>query len=303
MRRKLLGALCIMVLRGSGALRAQPFPERRNPAFDQLRAGVWAERGAGDSYEPVQSGPSEAGPKNRSARLLAVGWEAPQLAPPTWNPTPLPEVPRAPVPREVKPVAAARAVEPVRAVAVAARPSACESLRKKAKALRDSAFLCDRDIANGHSYSNVEVTFDTPRIPRTLNAREARAYAGQFESVAGQGNEILCAQFGEPGFNPANEPSRARADAYYRRLCSAGDQYACNARQIEELCFNTSPMNSCVRNCLVTKDEQCLAGSASNPLDCRIYAHFQCYASCGKVMPNIPEGFCVYQLPGWRSVH
>lgn len=297
MRRKLLGAFCIVILRGSAVVGAQPFPERKNPAFDQLRGGVWEQTGAADSFEPARSGASEAGPESRGSRLLAVGWQAPQLT------SPLPEVPRAPVPREVKPVEAARAVEPVRAVAAAARPSACEALRKKAKALRDSAFLCDRDIANGHSYSNVEVTFDTPRIPRTLNAREARSYAGQFESVADQRNEIVCAQFGEPGFNPANEPSRVRADAYYRRLCAAGDQYACNARQIEELCFNTSPMNSCVRNCLVTQDEKCLAASASNPLDCRIYAHFQCYASCGKVMPNIPEGFCVYQLPGWRSVH
>ena len=290
MRRKMLGALCLLVIGSAGNLAAQPQAVRRNPALDQLRSGVWAVRGESDSYELA--------PSSGDYRLIAAGWEPPQLTPPDLSRGSSPEVPRAP--------RASRGEACRGGSADRARPGRSDRIgrlrgaAKKARNLRNAASLCDADIASGRPYSNVSVEFDIPAIPRVLSAGGPN-YAGQFESVAMRGSERQCADFGGPRFDPADEPSRNRADAHYQSLCERGDSYACNARQIEALCFDTSPINSCVRDCLVTKDEICVAGANSDRAACRIKSHFQCYYSCGKPMPDIPEGFCVYQLPGWRS--
>ncbi|MBI2789272.1 MAG: hypothetical protein HYX59_11370 [Elusimicrobia bacterium] len=197
------------------------------------------------------------------------------------------------------PVVAARAV-PIEA----GRPSAvattsverCDDLLDKARRLRIAAAQCDADLSRGVPTCEVTPTFTTPPIPASLSAGSARGYAERFEAIAARGDAAYCAANG--GETPG-EASVGRANLYYSRACSGGDRYACDARQIASLCFNTSPTNNCVRDCLVDNDRECAAKTDPDErLDCRKRNHWFCYErKCPKYMPNPVEARCFMQFP------
>lgn len=307
MKRKIIRGICLILIGGTMKISAQAHPDRQNRALEQLRSGVWMERGGLDLFETIggaSDGPNGAVDAPGRSRFVAAGWETPQLSLLPLTPGVSLEPPtQTPIPIEAKPIEVVIPVEGRRAVVPLPKHglSPCQDLRKKAVSLRNAASQCDTDIANGHPYCNVAVVFDSPSIPRSLSAEEARSHAVRFERVANGASENACADFGGQGDIPSYDMSRRRADEHYGRLCAGGDHYACNARQIEELCFASSPVNDCVRNCLVTKDDACLSGSASALSNCRVISHFQCYYSCRKPVPSIPEGYCFSQLPGWSS--
>jgi hypothetical protein len=201
----------------------------------------------------------------------------------------------------VQPPAAvvARAV-PVEAgrpfVVATASVERCDDLLDKAQRLRVAAARCDTDLSRGAPTCEVTPTFTTPPIPAALSAGSARDYAERFEAIAARRDGAFCAANG--GETPG-EASVGRANLYYSRACSGGDRYACDARQIASLCFNTSPTNNCVRNCLVDNDRECAAKSdPGERLDCRKRNHWSCYErQCPKYMPNPAEARCFMQFP------
>lgn len=198
MIRIVLGAVLVVTTWGATTIGAQPNAERSNAALDQLRAGGWAGRGGFDSSEPVAGvvlGLEAVQATHREGRFTHVSWDTP----PSLTPTLTPDGPiRAPVPVEVRPVTPA---QPVRTAPIG-RFTPCQDLRAKAQRLRNAATQCDTDVINGAPYCRVEVTFDSPRIARSLSASEARGHAGRFESVAGAGSEYACADFGGEGYVP-----------------------------------------------------------------------------------------------------
>ena len=263
-------------------IAAQPVAQRPSPALERLRAGVWMERGGFDSFEPTPGMPEGA---------VAVAWDT--TLPPPISLTPSYKPVPAPVPTITKPI---RPVQPGLAATVSQlRP--CQDLENKARRLRAAAEQCDADMNGGAPYCNVDVRFDSPRIPRSLSAQGARGYARQFEGVAGGSDEEACFDFGGQGLIPAEE-SHIK---YYKRLCNDGDSYACDARQITFLCFDTSPTNNCVRDCLADNDRRCSGmGDAEAKLNCRVYNHWLCYeSSCPKYLPNVVETQCFRRFPKW----
>lgn len=208
MKRQMLGAVCLMVVCGAAKLSAQAHADRPNRALEQLRSGVWLERGGFDSFEPegaAPAGPVGAAVPQEKHRLVAVGWEMSQLSPPTLDTGVRLEPPgRTPVPVEARPVEAARPTEAARAVAAVPSYglSPCQDIRRKASSLRAAASQCDTDIANGRPFCNVSVSFESPRIPRSLTAQGAREYAAQFEAVVNGGSERACADYGGIGSMP-----------------------------------------------------------------------------------------------------
>lgn len=291
------------------------------PSLERLRAAIGLVREGLDWVEPA---------RGRSGTMLAfVSYQPsmdmtpslnPSLTPGAPSPRPAPE---APVARAAPPVSRAEPAVPVpaRGRRFAGSPSnsddggltPCQDLRDKARRLRTAAAQCDSDVSNGAPSCRVTVGYESPRIPKSFSARAAEGYAERFEAVAAGGSEQACADFGGEGSIPFStsvarqraslsyDMTRRRADEHYEKLCAVGDHYACNARQIEELCFDDSPKNNCVRDCLVTQDDVCLAGPEHKRARCRSKSHVQCYASCRKVLPTPVEASCFTQFPGWET--
>lgn len=193
----------------------RPLGEKPNAALATLRAGAWLERGGFGSFEPARS--ASASPVAASGgeyRVVAVGWDTPNLTPPNltppdltppnrWTPNPTP------VPVEVRPIDIVRPVEPIRAVPID-ELTPCGDLTNKARRLRNAAAQCDADMAAGRSSCSVVPQFQVPIIPRSLSANGARSYAGQFESVAVDGSEQSCAEFGGEGSFSIAPPAPAQ---------------------------------------------------------------------------------------------
>lgn len=276
MKPTLSRLIVLALIAGAVNIAAQPVAERSSLALDRLRAGVWMERGGFDSFEPTPGMPEGA---------VAVAWDLTLPPPisltPTYKPAPAPIVtePRRPI--------QARQAETV------GRLSPCRDLENKARRLRAAAEQCDADMNGGAPYCNVDVRFDSPRIPRSLSAQGARGYARQFEGVASGGSEQSCADFGGQG----------DAVGYYEKLCNDGDSYACDARQITSLCFDSSSANKCVRECLVDNDPPCSGMDAKAQLNCRWRNHWLCYErTCPKIIPNDVEARCFMQFPKWKKL-
>ena len=100
-----------------------------------------------------------------------------------------------------------------------------------------------------------------------------------------------------------DDPSVQRAWNYYGGLCQEGDRYACEAQQITRLCFDTSPKNNCVRNCLLKNDPLCtmLQCGDKDKVPCRKKIHYYCYDQCGKYVPSWEESWCFAQFPDWKK--
>lgn len=96
----------------------------------------------------------------------------------------------------------------------------------------------------------------------------------------------------------AADPSSLRAYTHYSTNCTANDKYSCDAVQISNNCFDTSAKNTCVRDCLVAKDEECVRLDAAHMPGCRVKAHILCYISCRKYIPTIIEASCYTKLWG-----
>jgi tetratricopeptide (TPR) repeat protein len=94
------------------------------------------------------------------------------------------------------------------------------------------------------------------------------------------------------------DPSSLRAYTHYSANCTANDKYSCDAVQISNNCFDTSAKNTCVRDCLVAKDEECVRLDTAHMPGCRVKAHILCYISCRKYIPTIIEASCYTKLWG-----
>lgn len=103
-----------------------------------------------------------------------------------------------------------------------------------------------------------------------------------------------------PALKTASEgdPSLGRAFKHYSEHCASTDKYSCDAAQISSNCFDSSAKNICVRNCLVTDDEQCVKSDEAHRPGCRVKSHIRCYALCRKFIPNIVETSCYTKLWG-----
>lgn len=210
----------------------KPLRKRENPALDALKSGVWAERGCLDSI--VHAGtlvePAPAEVVTPEPRLVAVGWDMPQMTPTLTPPTLIPggggtpsRAPEVVVARPieaVRPVEAARPIEAARAEPLGGK-TPCMDLRYKALKLRSAASQCDSDLANGVPTCSVYPTFDSPSIPRSLSASDARYYAGLFDGFVNRGDERACAEYGGQGKFPEAAPRPLLA-----RLRDAMDQMA-----------------------------------------------------------------------------
>ncbi|MHB2026909.1 MAG: RHS repeat-associated core domain-containing protein [Elusimicrobiota bacterium] len=97
-----------------------------------------------------------------------------------------------------------------------------------------------------------------------------------------------------------NDPSTKNAYNYYSKLCQNGDRYGCMATQIATLCFDNSPTNDCVRQCLIKGDNQCTQLPVCGRVNCRKGNHETCYLQCGKI-PTLLEIACFAQFPGFKQ--
>lgn len=303
----------------------------RSAALDELNAMAAEEANAASGRFDGRVERREGGGTRSEFRPVFFGGPPPVLYTP---PMPLPPNPltpslgdagsiSAPIP-QAAPVAAAPA--PVRAAPPVAAPVArgpgssspggdpdrtpCADLRDKARRLRSAADQCDEAVAAGDPYCNVTPTFRRPSLPWEIAPGSARSYADEFDRIANEGNERICAERGGEGQIPsgdgsAGKASLRRAVRYYTQLCSDGDSYACDARQITELCFNNSPTNACVRDCLVDNDARCAAMTDEDArFECRKDNHWFCYgyeasSPCRKFVPNVvTELRCVRSFPG-----
>lgn len=95
-----------------------------------------------------------------------------------------------------------------------------------------------------------------------------------------------------------NDPSLNRAARHYSVHCASDDKYSCDAAQISNNCFDSSAKNICVRNCLVSDDEQCVKLDAAHKPGCRVKSHLRCYVFCRKFIPNIIEASCYTKMWG-----
>ena len=171
------------------------------------------------------------------------------------------------------------------------------------------------DLETGLYFFRERQTYD-PTVGRF--GQEDPLYRVMGEGEAAYLNSV--SQYLYAGGNPTNltdprglapsqpnegDGSVKNSDDYYSRLCASGDTYACRAKQIARVCFDTSSTNNCVRNCLVALDPPCIDNTrpvcgSDNSLKCRKANHWLCYIGCHKFWPFRPtEMACYTRFPDW----
>ena len=208
---KIVLAAALLAFAASGRAEDRTLHERgitRSPAFRALAAMAGAEEAPADAFDGRPTGawgelkPGVGKPVALAAQFQT--FQTPNLSVPDLRGS-LPRGPaQAPVPDIAYPVSPPEAVQPVSPAhggggGGGSGRSACDDLRSKARRLRSAADSCDADVARGAPYCNVDVTFRSPSLPSSLRPSQARYYAGEFDRVAGYGDEYGCAAYGGEG--------------------------------------------------------------------------------------------------------